>query len=72
MLDLSYGSVCEFETQIVRAGDLDFIEKGERGTLKKDISKIERTVKALIKSLEKKTLNPWLLFSNEMREEPKK
>jgi len=58
MLYISYGSVCELETQILLAGDLDFIEKGEKGTLKKSISEIERMLKALIKSLEKKTLNP--------------
>jgi hypothetical protein len=33
---------------------LDFIEKGE---IKKGIAEIERVLKALIKSLEKKTLN---------------
>jgi hypothetical protein len=37
---------------------LDFIEKGERGTLKKGIAEIERMLKALIKSLENKPLNP--------------
>jgi four helix bundle protein len=31
MLYISYGSVCELETQILLAGDLDFIEKGEFG-----------------------------------------
>jgi len=54
MLYLSYGFVCELETQILIAGDLDFIEKGERGTLNKSIAKIERMLKTLIKSLEKK------------------
>jgi len=58
MLDLLYGSVYELETQILLAGDLDFIEKGERSALKKSIAEIERMLKALIKSLEKKTLNP--------------
>ena len=53
----SYGSVCELETQIQLAGDLDLIEKGELGTLKKDIAEIERMLKALIKSLENKPLN---------------
>ncbi|PQP35090.1 hypothetical protein C6A37_04380, partial [Desulfobacteraceae bacterium SEEP-SAG9] len=38
MLYISYGSVCELETQILLAGDLDLIEKGELGTLKKDIA----------------------------------
>ncbi len=35
MLYISYGSVCEMETQILLAGDLGFIEKGELGTVKK-------------------------------------
>ncbi len=58
MLYISYGSVCELETQILLAGDLGFIEKGELGTLKKDIAEVERMLKALIKSLENKHLNP--------------
>jgi hypothetical protein len=80
MLFISYGSVCELETQILLAGDLDLIEKGELGTLKKDIAEIERMLKALIKSLKNKPLvgvkrrsrqrgildplNPRTLFSN--------
>jgi hypothetical protein len=40
------------------AGDLDLIEKVELGTLKKDMAKIERMLKALIKSLENRPLNP--------------
>ena len=58
MLYISYGSVCELETQILLAGDLGFIEKGELGTIKKDIAEIERMLKALIKSLENKPLDP--------------
>ncbi len=58
MLYISYGSVCELETQILLAGDLDLIEKGVWGTLKKDIAESERMLKALIKSLENKPLNP--------------
>ena len=58
MLYISYGSVCELETQILLAGDLGFIEKGELGTAKKSIAEIERMLKALIKSLENKHLNP--------------
>jgi four helix bundle protein len=53
MLYISYGSVCELETQILLAGDLGLIEKRELGTLKEDIAEIERMLKALIKSLEK-------------------
>ncbi len=67
MLYISYGSVCELETQILlaavrlrgsRQGDLGFIEKGELGTAKKDIAEIERMLKVLIQSLENKNLNP--------------
>ncbi len=39
-------------------GDLDLIKKGEFGTLNKDIAEIKRMLKALIKSLENKPLNP--------------
>jgi len=58
MLYISYGSVCELETQILLAGDLDLIEKSELGILKKDIAEIERMLRALIKSLENKPLTP--------------
>jgi hypothetical protein len=63
MIYTSYGSVCELETQILSAGDWDFIEKGKRDTLKKDIPGIERILKALIKSLKNKPSNPWPLES---------
>jgi hypothetical protein len=52
------GSVCELETRILLAGDLDLIEKGELGTLKKDIAENERMFKALIQSLENIPFNP--------------
>ena len=58
MLYISCGSVCELETQILLAGDSGYIEKGELATAKKDIVEIERMLKALIKSLENKHLNP--------------
>ena len=35
ILYISYGSVCELETQILLAVNLDLIEKGELGTLKR-------------------------------------
>jgi hypothetical protein len=38
MLYISYGSVCELETQILLAGDLGFIEKGKLGTTNKNIA----------------------------------
>jgi hypothetical protein len=49
---------------------LDLIEKGGLGTIKKDITEIERMLKVLIKFLENKPLNPWTLFSNQIGEEP--
>jgi len=54
----SYGSICELETQILLAGDLGFIEKGELATTTQDIAEVERMLKALIKTLENKHLNP--------------
>ena len=47
---MSYRSVCELETQVILAGDLDLIEKGELGKLNNDIAEIERMLKTLIKS----------------------
>ena len=58
MLYISYGSVCELETQILLVGDLGLIENGELFTLKKDIAEIERMLKTLIKSLENKHFDP--------------
>ena len=40
-----------WKPQILLAGDLGFIEKGELSTAKKDTAEIERMLKALIKSL---------------------
>jgi len=45
-------------TQILLAGNLDLIEKGESDTLTKDIAEIERILKSQIKSIENKPLNP--------------
>ena len=58
MLYIAYGSVCELETQVLLTGDLSLIDKGEWGALKKDIAEIERMLKALIKSLENRPLDP--------------
>ena len=68
MFYISYGWVYELGTQILLTGDLDLIEKGVLGTLKKDIAESERMLKALtclcvparrqVKSLENKSLNP--------------
>jgi hypothetical protein len=43
---------------MILTGDLHLIGKGESGKLKKDIAEIERTLRALIKSLKNKSLNP--------------
>ena len=58
MLYISYGSICDLEAQILLAGDLELIKKGELSTLQKDIAEIERMLNALIKSLENKPLKP--------------
>ena len=47
-----------YKEQILLAGDLGLIEKGVLGRLKKDITEIERILKAPITSLEHKPLNP--------------
>jgi four helix bundle protein len=58
MLYISYGSLCELETQLLLAGDLGFIAKREIDTVKLNLAEIERMLKALIKALESKRLNP--------------
>ena len=58
MLYISYGSICELETQVLLTGDLGFIDKGELGTAKQEIAEIEKMLKALIKTLENKHLTP--------------
>jgi len=56
VLYISYGSVCELETQILLAGDLIFIEKGELGTAKKRYSRNRKNVKSTNKIIKKQTL----------------
>ncbi len=56
-LYIAYGSPCELETQAFLAGDLGYFESGKLRKLLDDIGEIERMLKALMKSLEKK-LNP--------------
>ena len=45
MLYISYGSVCELETQILLAGDLGYIGKGELGTAKRRHCRNRKNVK---------------------------
>jgi len=57
-LYIAYGSTCELETQILLSGDLGYLNKESLSELHRDIGEVERMLKALIKSLENKHLNP--------------
>jgi four helix bundle protein len=57
-LYIAYGSNCELETQIMLSGDLGYIGEQSLESLREDIREVERMLKALIKSLENKPLNP--------------
>ena len=57
-LYVAYGSNCELETQILLAGDLGYLRAEHFEKLKQDIGDVERMLKALIKALENKHLNP--------------
>jgi four helix bundle protein len=53
-LYVAYGSNCELETQILFSRDLGYIEVEDMKKLQEGIGEVERMLKALIKSLEKK------------------
>ena len=55
---IAYGSVCELETQTMISGDLDYMKKEKLQKLREELGDIERMLKAMIKSLENKHLNP--------------
>ncbi len=57
-LYIADGSVCELETQVLLSGDLNYVNKENLKALKDDIEEVERMLKALIKSLENKRLDP--------------
>ena len=57
-LYIAYGSNCELETQILLSGDQYYIETGKLEILKEGIGEVERMLKALIKSLERKHSTP--------------
>jgi four helix bundle protein len=57
-LYIAYGSNCELETQIMLSGDLGYIGEQSLDSLREDIREVERMLKALIRSLENKPLNP--------------
>lgn len=53
-LYVSYGSLCELETQLLLAKDLGYFSTNDHISIEKNLSEIERMLKALIKSLELK------------------
>ena len=55
---LAYGSVCELETQVLLSGDLNYVDKENLVALKANTEEVERMLKALIKSLVNKHLDP--------------
>ena len=57
-LYVAYGSHCELETQILLCGDLGYIKVEDIKKLQEDIGEVERMLKALIRSLERKVSNP--------------
>jgi four helix bundle protein len=57
-LYIAYGSHCELETQIMLSKDLGYIKSDDFQKLQQDIGEVERMLKALIKSLQIKHLNP--------------
>ena len=57
-LYIAYGSTCELETQLLLSGELGYLNKENLSELQRDIGEVERMLKALIKSLENKPLNP--------------
>ncbi len=57
-LYVAYGSNCELETQVLLSGDLGYIKSEKLKEIQEAIGEVERMLKALIKSLENKHLNP--------------
>ena len=53
-LNIAYGSYCELETQVLISRDLRYIKAEDLEMLQKDLGDVERMLKGLIKSLEKK------------------
>jgi four helix bundle protein len=57
-LYIAYGSICELGTQVLLSGDFGYIKTDRISKLQCDRGEVERMLKALIKSLENKHLNP--------------
>jgi four helix bundle protein len=53
-LYIAYGSVCELETQIMLSSDLGYVSKSDSEQVLIELAEVERMLKALIRSLEKK------------------
>jgi len=63
-LHYAYASNSELETQAMLARDLEYLELDEFAKLSEGIREVERMMKALIKSLERRHSNPRLLESS--------
>jgi four helix bundle protein len=57
-LFIAYSSHCELETQVMLSNDLGFIKTEDFEVLQKEIGEVERMLKALIKALQNKHLDP--------------
>jgi len=57
-LYVAYGSNCELETQLLLSGDLSYIDSAKLEMLLEGVGEVERMLKALIKSLERKHSTP--------------
>ena len=57
-LYIADGSVCELETQTMISGDLGYVGKERLQKIRDEIGDVERMLKAMIKSLENKHLDP--------------
>ena len=57
-LYIAYGSSCELETQILLSGDLGLMKAEALNKIQEDLGEVERMLKALIKAVENKHLNP--------------
>ncbi len=56
---IAYGSDCEFETRDMISADLDYLKEERLQRLRREIGDVGAMFKAMIKSLERKPLNPW-------------
>lgn len=54
-LYIAYGSICEFETQLLLSADLGYIRAEDMKKVQQDIGEVERMLKALIKSLRERS-----------------